>query len=188
MRFLKSLFNFSSDGSRTPSPELVTGLQQVNQVQLPRALADETQQHLRAAGQTGNEGMVVWTGIQEDSIFKICTITVPRQRGIRSAEGVCVVVDGDALHELNVATFRRGERLFAQIHTHPGRAYHSPMDDQYAIITAPGGLSLVVPDFAVRSFSVAECAIYRLSRQGSWDAVTSSDATNLIRLLEGRGS
>ncbi len=149
---------------------------------ISRALADETQKNLRAAGRTGNEGMVIWSGQQEGQTFEVRTVTVPRQRGIRSAEGVCVVVDGEALHEVNVATYMRGERLFAQIHTHPGRAYHSEMDDRYAIVTAPGGLSLVVPDFAVREFEVDDCAVYRLSSAARWEEVRSRDAAKLIRV------
>jgi hypothetical protein len=159
-----------------------TGLDAVARVVLPIAIAEETQRSLRAAGLVGNEGLVVWSGVQDGSMFHILTATVPRQRGIRTAEGVCVVVDGDALHQLNVDTFKRGERLFAQVHSHPGRAYHSAMDDQYAVITSPGGLSLVVPDFAVRPFRVAECAVYQLARGGRWREIDKSRAGAFISI------
>ena len=162
----------------------MSNLQGVSQVLIPKSLADKTQVNLRAAGLTGNEGMVLWSGVQKGATFEVLNITIPRQRGIRSSEGVCVVVDGDALHELNIATYKRGERLFAQVHTHPGRAYHSEMDNQYAIITAPGGLSLVVPDFAVRDFSVGDCAVYRLSSSGRWHEVRKRDAVSLIQVFE----
>lgn len=153
---------------------------------LPGALAEETQRSLRAAGLGGNEGLVVWSGVQAGSMFHVRTATMPRQRGIRTADGVCVVVDGDVLHQLNVDTFKRGERLFAQVHSHPGRAYHSTMDDQYAVITAPGGLSLVVPDFAVRPFRVAECAVYRLAQDGRWKEVDCRRAAELISMADDR--
>ena len=91
---------------------------------------------------------MLWSGVQQGGSFTIRTATVPRQRAIRSADGVCVVVEGEALHQFNVETYRRGERFIAQVHTHPGRAYHSEMDDRYAVVTSPGGLSLVVPDIA----------------------------------------
>lgn len=151
-----------------------TGLEVVERVVLPSVLAEETQRNLRTAGLGGNEGLVVWSGVQDGSVFHIRTATAPPQRGIHTAEGVCVVVDGDALHQLNVDTFKRGERLFAQVHSHPGRAYHSAMDDQYAVITSPGGLSLVVPDFAVRPFRVTECAVYQLAPGGRWMEIDKS--------------
>ena len=37
----------------------------------------------------------------------------------------------------------------AQIHTHPGPAFHSHTDDEGAIIQVPGFLSLVLPKFAM---------------------------------------
>jgi proteasome lid subunit RPN8/RPN11 len=94
------------------------------------------------------------------------------------------MLDGDALHLLNVFLHKRGERLFAQVHSHPGRAYHSPMDDRFAVVTAAGGLSLVVPDFAVRRFSVADCAVYRLTRAGRWAEVPRRRAEALVSVVE----
>ena len=55
-----------------------------------------------------------------------------------------------------------------------------------SIVTAVGGLSLVVPDFAVRSFSVKECAVYRLTQDGRWAEVNARQATTLICVVEDR--
>ena len=164
------------------SSEAASGLEAIERVVVPASIAEATQQSLRSAGHAGNEGLVVWSGTQDGTTFNVRTVTAPTQRGIQSADGVCVVVDGDGLHQLNVATFRRGERMFAQVHSHPGRAYHSPMDDRYAVITSPGGLSLVVPDFAVRPFSLAECAIFRLTTTGVWKEVSRKEAGTLIMM------
>lgn len=186
MTWMKKLFGREepAGGNGPQAAPGAMGFEDVERVNLSQAVTRETQRHLRAAGQTGNEGLVVWSGVQDGTTFNIRTVTAPRQRGIQSEDGVCVIVDGDVLHGLNVATFKRGERLFAQVHSHPGRAYHSPMDDQYAIITAPGGLSLVVPDFAVRPFAVADCAVYRLARSGKWTEVSSRLAALLIRIAK----
>ena len=148
MSWFDRIFRTPSDPSpgRAATP---VGFEAVAEVVLPAVLAERTQASLREAGSRGNEGLVVWSGVQNASTFAVKSVSVPRQRGIQTAEGVCVVVDGNSLHEVNVATFGRGERLFAQVHSHPGRAYHSPMDDRYAVVTSPGCLSLVVPDFAV---------------------------------------
>lgn len=183
MTWLGKLLGGPSAPTGGPGP--ATGFQAVERVVLPSRVAEVTQDGLRAAGRDGNEGLAVWTGVQEGSAFLVRTVVVPRQSGIRTADGVCVVVGGDELHRLNVETFRRGERLFAQVHSHPGRAYHSDMDDRYAVVTSPGGLSLVVPDFAVRPFSVAECAVYRLAADGRWREVPPRQVAGLISLGEG---
>ena len=161
------------------------GLEAVQSVAVPLAIAEATQRSLRAAGREGNEGLALWSGVQEGSSFAVRTLTTPNQRALRSAEGICVVVDGDALHEVNVAVFKRGERLLAQVHSHPGRAYHSSMDDRYAVVASPGALSLVVPDFAVGPFEVSRCAVYRLTRPGVWVEVPRREAESLILLSDG---
>jgi hypothetical protein len=46
-----------------------------------------------------------------------------------------------------------------------------------------GGLSVVVPDFAVRPFSVGDCAIYRLTRPGKWAEVPKRRAEALIGVV-----
>jgi hypothetical protein len=159
------------------------GLGGVQRITVPEECARSTQAHLRAAGRGGNEGLVVWSGIQDGAAFFVRTVTVPAQRPIRSAAGVCVVLEGNALHELNVWLRRNGERLVAQVHSHPTNAYHSDMDDDFAIVTAVGSLSLVVPDFAVRSFSVADCAVYRLTRGGRWAEVPPRKAAELVSVI-----
>ncbi len=152
---------------------------------LPAGCAERTQSHLRAAGREGNEGFVVWSGVQDGSVFHVRTVTAPEQRAIRSANGVCVVVDEAALHRLNVWLHRNGERLIAQVHSHPTDAYHSDMDDDYAVATTVGSLSLVVPNFAVRPFSLAECAVYRLAADGRWSEIPAKKVAALISLTDG---
>jgi hypothetical protein len=115
-----------------------------------------------------------WTG------FGSAPRHTPLKRRPTSGGGVCVVVEGQALHALNVWLHKNGERLIAQVHSHPTHAFHSPMDDDYAVVTKPGSLSLVVPDFAVRPFSVGDCAIFRLSGQGKWIEVKLASAHRLI--------
>jgi hypothetical protein len=89
-----------------------------------------------------------------------------------------VRVEGQALHELNLWLYEHNEVLAAQVHAHPTHAFHSDTDDTFPIVTALGGLSLVVPDFARRGVLTAGSAAFRLSRSG-WDAV----ALDAIRVL-----
>ncbi len=194
MRWLHRLVGRDDGAAGKPSAHVAddgraaaraSGFEAIRSVTVPLALAEATQRSLRAAGREGNEGLALWSGIQDGTSFAVRTLTTPEQRALRSAEGVCVVVDGNALHEVNVAVFKRGERLLAQVHSHPGRAYHSAMDDRYAVITSPGALSLVVPDFAVRPFDVGGCAIYRLTRSGTWIEVPRQEAKSLIRVSDG---
>jgi hypothetical protein len=144
-------------------------LTQIESVLLPLSVATVTHRHLHATGLKGLEGMALWTGIQEGSVFHIREAVIPKQEGIRSDHGLAVMVSAPELHRINLHLYKNGLRLLAQIHSHPTEAYHSAMDDEYAIATALGAFSLVVPDFARQPFSIAQCATYRLTKRSWWN-------------------
>lgn len=155
---------------------------EIEQVILPKVLVDETQLFLREVGATGREGMVLWVGHAEEKLFRITNNMIPRQRGVKTKDGVCVIVDADEMHRINVELFRAGLRLIAQVHSHPTEAYHSETDDEYAIATTTGCLSLVIPDFAARDFDLEDCAVYRLNRNGDWQQVSPDRVKSLIAI------
>lgn len=162
----------------------MNGFEAINRIVLPKEIANETQLFLRRAGATGNEGMALWVGIAEQPAFRITDLLIPRQHGIRRSDGVCVVVDAQEMLRINMELFHAQRRLIAQVHSHPGRAYHSEMDDEEAIANTIGSLSLVVPDFATRDFTLSECAIYRLRIDGTWVTVSRAAAAQLIQITE----
>lgn len=157
------------------------GFLDVQAIMVPRSVIDDGQEFLRAAGSTGREGMVLWVGKKEGVTFHVTDLVIPQQRGIRTSDGVCVIVEGTELARLNMALYKNQLQLIAQVHSHPSEAYHSNMDDEYAVATKEGCLSLVVPDFAKRPFSFSETAIYRLNSAGQWLDI-SGTSRNLIHI------
>ncbi len=167
-------------------------LTEVTSVHLPVEVARRTHGHLRAVGLRGLEGMALWVGVQDGACFEIREAIVPQQQGIRGDHGLMVSVPGAELHRINLHLFKNGLRLLAQIHSHPTEAYHSEMDDEYAIATGLGAFSLVVPDFAREPFSIGRCATYRLtprpfwkpSVRPYWAEVPVHQATKIISIVE----
>jgi len=62
----------------------------------------------------------------------------------------------------------------AQVHTHPGRAFHSATDDQWPIVSQAGFLSIVIPDFAAGEASLDSAWVGRLRRDGEWEQLASA--------------
>jgi len=56
----------------------------------------------------------------------------------------------------------------AQVHTHPGEAFHSETDDNWPIVSKEGFLSIVIPDFATGEISLKNAWIGRLRGDGIW--------------------
>ena len=125
---------------------------------------------LRSVGMANAEGFVIWGGVFENEhTFRFRSVLIPAQRAVSTESGLLVIVEGDALFEVNKTLYQRGEILAGQVHTHPSSAYHSDTDDHYPLATLVGSVSVVVPDFA--RYAPADLrfwAWYRLTGYGSW--------------------
>jgi hypothetical protein len=154
---------------------------------VPRQLIDHGHALLRRSGARGFEALVLWAGrrrTDDPDVIDVELVLMPEQHAVHWDGGVALIVDGEALFEMNVMLNERGLRLVAQVHSHPEEAYHSETDDRYSVVTARGGISIVVPDFARDSFSIDACAVYRLEDGGDWTEVPPNAAVTLITIDE----
>jgi hypothetical protein len=152
------------------------GLGGVRQFALPRTILTSSLETLADIGRRDVEGFVLWGGVVEDDRFRFTSAYVPRQRGLKTPDGLLVQVDSDALFEVNKAFNERGEILAGQAHSHPTDAYHSSTDDLYPIVTILGGLSLVVPDFARGGLDAWDgFRWYRLAGYNNWVEVKPAE-------------
>lgn len=150
---------------------------------VPQEICGGTDRLLQEAGRDGNERFVLWSGVIRGKSLFVRTMHAPRQVAYRLSSGLCVRVESDELHRLNVWLYEHGERLAVQVHSHPTEAFHSETDDAYPMVTTRGGLSLVVPDFARYGVRGPGTALYRLSIIG-WEAVSPKEAPGILQLEE----
>jgi hypothetical protein len=157
-------------------------LNSVREVRVGSAVVDETETALREAGGDGYELFVLWTGHLDQDSFEVEHAYVPRQRSYKMRDGLCVRVEADELHELNVWLYEQRQQLGIQIHTHPRRAYHSDTDDEFPIVTTLGGISVVVPRFCRSGLSDPGTMVYRLTPRG-WLELDRASALSLVPSL-----
>lgn len=138
----------------------MTTLLDVTRVNVPRRVVERVQVHLRERGALGVEGVALWAGTRNGSVFDVREGVIPAQTAYRTDTGLLYWVDSDELHRVNLWLHEHALTLVAQVHSHPGAAYHSDTDDAYPIVTKLGSLSVVVPDFARRAFRLADIAVY----------------------------
>ena len=134
-------------------------------------------------GTHGWELLILWLGEIDEAtgIGHVREAFVPDQEPITSEDGVGYFVRGNTLFELNKALSVSGLRLIAQVHSHPREAFHSEADDRYAIVTAEGGLSLVVPNFGASGDSPTDWAIYRLTSR-AWIQLPADEVELLFEV------
>src|SRR5690348_6421373 len=95
-----------------------------------QAVIDFTLRFLGDVGRQGFEGMVLWGGrrMPDGHGVEVVLAVAPKQQAVCGGDGTFVAVDGDELFRVNADFYRRGLLLCAQVHSHPGEAYHSETD------------------------------------------------------------
>jgi len=133
---------------------------------------------LRKAGKKRREGIVLWLGRRVDDHIQVTDAYQPPH--ISKADMFHITPEGmKALH--NELRHRR-QMVAAQVHTHPGRAYHSKADDDWAIVRHVGALSLVLPYFAFGTTAetfLDFAKVYRFSEDGIWLLVPQEELSEL---------
>lgn len=88
-------------------------------------------------------------------------------------------IDDEWLHRFWIDLADQRHAVFAQVHTHPGSAYHSATDNDFALIHTPGFLSLVIPNFALGPADLTDAYLAERDASGVWRAVKVSDRIEL---------
>ena len=124
---------------------------------------------LRKCGCGQFECVVYWLGPAAEDVVDDLEHPIHR----RSPFGYDV--DDNWLTELwkRLGASRRSVKV--QIHTHPGKAFHSPTDDKWPIVAQVGFLSLVIPDFATGEPSLNQAWIGSLQEDGRWRHLLSPE-------------
>jgi hypothetical protein len=137
-------------------------------LRLALEVVHESFRMLRTCGRGECECVVYWTGPAFDDL--VDGIEHPVHK--RSALGY--QIDDGWLTECwkRLGTSKRSVK--AQVHTHPGEAFHSATDDQWPIVSQSGFISIVIPNFASGEPSLNNAWVGRLQPNGEWRQLASA--------------
>src|SRR5471032_483416 len=138
----------------------------MNSLLINEGLVARTVEILQLGGLQNCEAVVLWLGSSND----VREVYRPEQ-----------VVDVDyfrlptqSVRSLMAHLRATRQRVLAQVHSHPGEAFHSRADDKWAIVRHEGALSFVLPRFAAHTDAGTfqdDAAVYRLSAADKWERV-----------------
>jgi hypothetical protein len=134
-------------------------------VLVPEDVWTATLERLRSCGGARRECVVYWVG--SGAAGAIARAVHP----VHTATPVHYQVDDAWLTRFWVDLATTAEQVRAQVHTHGGRASHSPTDDKGALVYQEGFLSLVLPGFAMRDDCKEDAFLAELDSTGSWRRV-----------------
>lgn len=150
-------------------------------VRVPSVVVSDTIEYLRRAGRAGRELVVAWHGKRAAASITVTRLSIPRQVGTRNS----FRVSDDGMRRLRAELAAAGELIAAQIHAHPGEAFHSIADDRGALVGHLGALSIVLPDFAAQC-SVANfaalAAVFELHGTGRWQEVPHASFDETLQI------
>ncbi len=149
--------------------------------QIPHTVLVETEMYLRASGTLGRECTIFWGGIGKGDVAHVRSVYYLRQ----TATAVSVEVNPDAVHEMYGRLDLRKEILLAQVHTHPGAAFHSGTDDSFPATFLVGFLSIVVPNFCSTGLKeFRHCVVLVHQGRGLWSKVEPSEIQRRLKVQE----
>jgi hypothetical protein len=161
-----------------------SGFLDVSLLKLPKSCIVDAIDWLFLAGNKGVEGVALWAGRKEGDVFTILKTIIPQQNAGNVEQGLVYFVGEDELFRISLELYDEGLQLFAQIHSHPGAAYHSDTDDTFPIVTTIGGLSVVVPDFAKDGLEVEKWAVFQLLPQNGWTELGATYKKQFIQIID----
>ena len=137
-------------------------------IKASQAIVRETLLALQKAGQDGNEGIVLWLGNRfGGDAGTVQAAYVP----LHQAEKDRFWIPYEGMEALMARLRDDRLALLAQVHSHPGRAFHSEADDRWAIVRYAGALSIVAPSFARQTSPetfTQHCAFFQLTSNDTW--------------------
>lgn len=124
----------------------------------------KTKTVLVEAGKHRNEGLVFWSGTLNGDCANIKTVICPKN----IATSVSATLSNEGVAYIHNTIRKNNEFLFAQVHSHPGIAFHSKSDNCEAISYKTGFISIVVPYFGKYMEELSSCAVFEHIGKSIW--------------------
>lgn len=142
---------------------------------LPRRMLDESFAIFRSCGGNQRECQLYWLSEWETPLD---LVEVSHPRHTASACGLSI--DSGWINKFWNDLSQRRRSVHVQVHTHPGAAFHSAVDDAFPLLCHAGFLSLVIPDFAMGPVGFERAYLTELQPDGGWSEVAIESRLQLV--------
>ena len=144
-------------------------------LKVPKRIVEQTFAHFRACGSGRAECVTWWLGPLAESGI-VDEVVHP----VHTATSGGYDIDGAWQNGFWLRLAKDELELRAQVHTHPGSAFHSSRDDSMAAAQTVGFLSLVIPNFGLGELSLSGAHLAERASDGSWRSALPSSRIELV--------
>ena len=145
---------------------------------LPVQVIEKTLKIMQKYGEQSRECIAYWLGerLDEDSIV-VNEVYIPKQYATVIASKV---QETDVARLFSILEIDE-KVLVAQLHTHPGSAFHSLIDDEYPVAFEENFLSLVVPHYGfIDTGSFPKLSKVYIYNEGLWSEIPFEEVITII--------
>lgn len=154
-------------------------LSNITKVILPTDILDKTFSFLQKYGHQRLESHALWVGKEEKDTFQITDVWYPDQE----STSINYEVSEDEEFKINVRLYNENMTIIAQIHTHPGDAFHSSLDDEGSALSLPGSLSVVIPDFGfIESTNIDYWEVFQYINE-KWKHISKKEVKKTFKII-----
>lgn len=94
-----------------------------------------------------------------------------------------ITMHATGLSRLNQLCKAHRLRVVGDVHTHPGKSVRqSRMDADHPMISLPGHVALIAPNYAAGIIGPDDLGAHRLLRGSTWEVAYGSDASDMIQI------
>lgn len=145
---------------------------------VPREIWERTLETFRLFRKKESESLLFWGGIATCRSLQVTGLYLPGHK----PQGGRASIKKEQARWLLRTLRERDEKLLAQLHSHPGPAFHSLGDDKMAASFHTGFFSIVAPTFGRGVSDIADCVVFEFDG-GRFVDVPISEVHRRIRIL-----
>ena len=147
---------------------------------VPKRILQSSAHELRSLSGGVRESVLLWIGTERPDKALVRRILVPQQ--IASPMHFKVPLDERVriIRELGNSS----QKVLAQLHTHPGKAFHSFADDRLALPRHTGAISIVIADFAADwDGDLQKASVNYHLGEGVWSELSPESVSKLFEIF-----
>jgi hypothetical protein len=137
---------------------------------------------MRIAAMHRQEAVALFAGIEENNIFHILETIIPDQVSLGGAAPGPSVLPEQEQQRINTWLQENEFDLIAQIHSDPRQVCQAYPQEAWPLITIIGGISIVVPDFALGPTNPETWSVYRLASSNKWIELDKNEICHLFEI------
>jgi hypothetical protein len=153
---------------------------EINKIVLPSPCLNKAYKQMRLAAMQRQEAVALFAGVEENNIFHIIETIIPEQ--VSLALGTNSLVPEQELLRIRGWLQENEFELIAQIHSDPRQVHQANQHVAWPLINIIGGISIIVPDFALGPTSPETWLVYRLAGGNKWIELDKNEICHLFEI------